>query len=151
VLNILMREAGLRLDDDPRSAEMAADGDDPELWRANAFVTNVVKYRPPGNRTPGFREIQRGKKTVRREWLALGGPRAIVCVGGVAHSALSPNGIVSISTVAGRGWYPMSDDKTICFSQFHPAFGLRRGEHTQKIMTEHWQVMGEMLREALIL
>lgn len=158
ILNILMREAGLRLDtlpcghslDRAENDEVAADEHD-RLCVANAFVTNVVKYRPPGNRTPSWREIEHGRSTVRKEWLALAGPRAIVCVGGVAHSALSPNSIVSISTVAGQGWYQMTDNRTICFSQYHPAYGLRRGTLTQQMMTRHWRTMGEMLREEGVL
>lgn len=158
VLGILMREAGLRLDDEqpkyggaPAGSGKPGDDIEPER-RANAFVTNVIKYRPPGNRTPTYGETQHAKQTLRREWLALGGPRAIVCVGGVAHSVLHPDAsVIRISTAAGQGWWPMSDNKTIVFSQYHPAFGLRRGEHMQRIMTEHWRVMGEMLREAEIL
>lgn len=150
VLGILMREAGLRLhDEQPRRDE---EGDIAEYGEtANAFVTNVIKYRPPGNRTPSWPEIEQGRKAVRKEWMALGGPRAVVCVGGVAHSALSPNGLVPISVVAGQGGYSMADNKTICFSQYHPAYGLRRGTLTQQMMTRHWQDMGEMLREEGIL
>lgn len=154
VLNHLMSVAGLRLDDDQRASVVDGSRKDgasefrvPTGSPANAFVTNVVKYRPPGNRTPAWTEIENGKVALRREWQALGGPRAIVCVGGVAHSAMSPNSIAPISVVAGQGWYPMADGKTICFSQFHPAFGLRRGANTQDMMTRHWDTMGEMLRE----
>jgi uracil-DNA glycosylase len=158
ILNLLTAEAGLRLDDEqprygggPVGSGKPGDDIDPNR-RANAFVTNVVKYRPPGNRTPTYAETQHAKQTLRREWLALGGPRAIVCVGGVAHSAMHPEAsVLNISTAAGQGWWPLNDGKTILFSQYHPAYGLRRGEGTQRMMTQHWRTMGEMLRAEGIL
>lgn len=154
VLNILMREAGLRLDPIDDDWGNSGDGDSGMAHDApaNAYVTNVVKYRPPGNRTPTYLEIQHAKAALRKEWQALGGPKAIVCVGGVAHSALHPGAsVLRVSAAAGRGFWPLGDNRTILFSQYHPAYGLRNGEGTQRMMTEHWRTMGEMLREEGIL
>ncbi len=201
VLNILMREAEIRLDDEPNQTALGPEGFEGstlheeayEVWGANAFVTNVVKYRPPGNRTPSIYDIMHSKGdeqfcgyprspkvlgasqvnwsqddrdervriqasgSLRAEWRALGGPKAIVCVGGVAHAAMSPvSPELSVSAAAGNAFPARGPDgKRIdgywVISQLHPAYGLRKGEHTQKKMTRDWQQMGEFLSEEGIL
>lgn len=174
VLNHLMGLAGLRLDDNPSGDASNAS---PPYGPANAFVTNVVKYRPPGNRTPGLWDIMHSKGDpmfvrdriddpgdgrtaaevaaagcLRAEWHALGGPRVIVCVGGVAHQALHPGGhLAGVATYAGAGWEARGADGNIVpgywvWSQFHPAYGLRKGERAQRMMSKQWEYMGECLR-----
>jgi len=185
VLNMLMAAAGLRLDDEqPRRDEEGyiAEYGEP----ANAFVTNVVKYRPPGNRTPTLYDIMHSKGdpqflgygrgpakpveggkqealrlqaagSLRAEWRALGGPKVIVCVGGVAHSAMSPVGSeLGVTAAAGNAFPARSPDAVVhtgywVFSQLHPAYGLRKGEAVQKMMSRHWADMGEFLQEEGIL
>lgn len=150
----------------------------------NAFVTNVVKYRPPGNATPplsdilhardGYRQrragsfgqdgpvddgsgLQPGDGSLRQEWAALGGPRLIVCVGGVAHSCLSPMNWEPLGRWVG---FPLAavgaDGKRVhgywVVSQYHPAYGLRQprnaaGDRVRERMEESWEKMGVWMRE----
>src|SRR4030065_2806620 len=52
VLDQLMQIARLRADD-VVDVPIDVDSGEPEVGeRANVYVTNTVKYRPPGNRTP---------------------------------------------------------------------------------------------------
>lgn len=118
---------------------------------ANAFITNVVKYRPPQNRTPTPEEIEHGRIALRAEWTALGRPFVIVCIGGVAHRAIHPRGNEAISTHAGRA--PVGGDRprVLISSQFHPAYALRRGPATQARCEKHWEQLGDYLRDQGIL
>jgi uracil-DNA glycosylase len=181
VLEQLMAVAGLQAEDRPwgtgsNPAEPA--GVDP----ANAYLTNVVKYRPPGNRTPslpeimhardGFRQervsagfkktldtsLPEGAGSLRREWQALGGPRLIVCVGSVAHTALHPCNWESLSNWVGRPVTKHLASPTQegglggywFVSQYHPAYGMRR-PNMQGPMERDWEELGEFInKEGLI-
>lgn len=136
VLKGLMELAGLRAEDVPATG---VELQSPAI--ANAFITNVVKYRPPGNRTPQPNEIARGAETLRLEWLALGRPKAIVAVGAVARAALgrSPG-------LKPGDWVALPDGRTFLYVQYHPAWGLRQGPRGQALMERQWEEMGEWLR-----
>lgn len=109
------------------------------------FITNVVKYRPPLNRTPTQEEIAASLPYLRQEFYAVGAPAVIVAVGGVALSVFRPSGetrgILScagqpIRLAMGRALWPM----------IHPAYGLRN-ESARPKMEEHWTKFGEWYRE----
>lgn len=170
VLHQLMELAGLRLEDLKGIGRLIPGGGEGEIHPANAFVTNVVKYRPPNNATPNLAAILHavegrtgeredgtafsarkpdGRGSLRREWAALGRPRLIVCVGGVAHTAMHPQGgYMSVSNWAGQ---PPQERNGIWFSsQYHPAFGMRR-KNMQLKMERHWEVLGKWIQERDIL
>lgn len=162
VLDHLMAKAGLYLEE-RHAPGCAGPGTEPgkrECVSANAYVTNVVKYRPPHNRTPSYLEIEHAVDDLRREWSALGGPKCIVCVGGVAHAALNPF-YPTITVGAGRGNFTRPRDPKTgkinhdsdlwIVSQYHPAFGLRGGDGRRRQMTRDWEAMGEQMRELGIL
>lgn len=107
------------------------------------FITNVVKYRPSGNRTPVPYEVNNAVPYLRREWAALGCPRVIVAVGGTAKNALAPE-LPSVSMIAGnlqdrgRGQYLMP--------MYHPAYGLRNAAIRPE-MEAHWDAFGRWYRD----
>lgn len=111
---------------------------------ANAFITNVVKYRPPGNRTPNAREIMFGAEALRQEWAALGRPKLIVAVGATARSALTP----VERRIAPGDWVLLPDGETYVWVHYHPAFGLRRPD-MRPTMERQWEEMGAWIRETL--
>lgn len=107
------------------------------------FITNIVKYRPPLNRTPTLLEVADSLPYLRREWACLGRPRVLVAVGGSAKQAIAPDvkGVLEnsgkpIRSTAGRTIWVM----------IHPAYGLRSAR-IRPLMEEHWDRFGTWLRE----
>lgn len=115
------------------------------LARERVWVTNVVKFRPPGNRTPTDDEIAVFKIWLRREWVTIGRPTLIIPTGSVALYALTGHR-VSILKYAGthlrrtsRGGYQMD-----VWPMVHPSFGLRNPNARPSIEAD-WQKLGGWL------
>ena len=92
----------------------------------NAYITNVVFWRPPGNRAPTDEEIASCLPFVTRH-IELVDPAVLVFVGGMAAKTLlaKPLGITKL-----RGhWYeyetPGLSRPVPCTPLFHPAYLLR--------------------------
>lgn len=106
------------------------------LARKQVFVTNVLKYRPPGNRTPDGREIHRAKETLRREWSVIR-PVLTIAVGSPAQSALAqyrmPHGVL----------FKFGADSWVT-SVYHPAFGLRQ-KKARRWIEEEWDLLDREL------
>ncbi|MEH3146685.1 MAG: uracil-DNA glycosylase [Methylobacterium frigidaeris] len=95
------------------------------LDRTNAYVGNVVPWRPPGNRNPTPQEIATCKPFIERQ-ITLADPDILVCLGGVATQALAGtrDGILK-----SRGrWYPYRTDRREIrlLATLHPAYLLRQ-------------------------
>jgi len=88
------------------------------------YITNIIAWRPPGNRTPTPAEIALCLPLVRQH-IALINPDFIVCVGAVATAAIlgTTNGI---SKLRGK-WqaYPLAGKQAQVLPVYHPAFLLR--------------------------
>lgn len=93
----------------------------------NTLISNVVYWRPPGNRTPTDDETMICKPFVDR-FIALSQPKAIAIMGGVALKALT--GQSGITRARGRWRNIEVDGREIpALALFHPAFLLRRPEN----------------------
>lgn len=110
------------------------------VTRSQCFVTNVVKCRPPQNRTPTFLEI----KTCRPwldEQMALVTPRAILTLGNTASRAVfgfdSPMGAVHGRVVHLRGVPGVAT--------YHPAAALRGGPSVVQVMRRDLAVLSPLL------
>jgi len=94
--------------------------------RENAYITNVLFWRPPGNRKPTNDEIAACLPFVWRH-VALLRPRLVVMCGGTATSALlgRADGIMRLR---GR-WFDLEieglADKVPALATYHPSFLLR--------------------------
>ena len=89
------------------------------------FITNVLPWRPPGNRTPTSAEIAVCLPFLKRQ-IELVNPEYISILGGSAANALLDNQ-EPISRLRGR-WleYEKSDGEKIqVLASFHPAYLLR--------------------------
>jgi uracil-DNA glycosylase family 4 len=103
------------------------------LDRGTVQITNVIYWRPPGNRKPTTAEIAACLPFVLRH-IALANPRVLVLCGGTAASALLP---VSdgITRLRGR-WFELAvpglDKPVPTLPMFHPAFLLRTPERKRE-------------------
>jgi DNA polymerase len=99
------------------------------LDRTTVQITNVIYWRPPGNRKPTSAEIAACLPFVLRH-IALARPAALVLAGGTAASALLPTG-EGITRLRGR-WFDLAvpglDPLVPTLPMFHPAFLLRTPE-----------------------
>ncbi|MDN5344782.1 MAG: uracil-DNA glycosylase [Clostridia bacterium] len=90
------------------------------LQRAELYITNIVKCRPPGNRQPLPAEVQACRPILEAQ-IKLIQPRIIVCLGAVAMRALIAPG-ASITRLRGQ-W--ITRDGIRYLLTFHPAALLR--------------------------
>lgn len=92
------------------------------LTRAEFYIANTVKCRPPGNRDPLPDEIESCRPYLDGQ-LELIGPRAIVTLGNFATRLLLGT-TEGISRLRGRT-YPFGKGKLV--PTFHPSAALRSG------------------------
>ena len=95
------------------------------LTRGDVYITNVVPWRPPGNRTPSPQETEICKPFVLRQ-IELVRPRVLVFLGGASAKALT-GAQEGILRLRGR-WtqMPLGDDGAIkAVATLHPAYLLR--------------------------
>lgn len=106
------------------------------LDRKDVYICNVVKCRPPGNRTPNTEEISRCTPFLKRQLSAIG-PKVICALGKCASQTLLQSD-TPISRLRGH-FYTFMGIKVM--PTFHPAYLLRNPgmkkyvwEDVQKIM-----------------
>jgi DNA polymerase len=98
------------------------------LTEADVFITNLVFWKPPGNRTPSLEEVQSCKPFVDRT-IQLVAPRLIVCLGGAAAKEMT--GVAEGITKLRGKWLPYAGEAQVdgpgpkVMAIFHPAYLLR--------------------------
>ena len=110
-----------------------------KLSRETVYICNIVKCRPPGNRTPESDEIATCIPFLKRQLEAIQ-PEIICTLGAVAtHSLLDVT--TPISRLRGRfhDWQGIPVMPT-----FHPAFLLRNPERKREVWEDMKQVMRRM-------
>ena len=95
------------------------------LDRKKVYISNVVNYRPPENRSPTDEEIKRYLPLVNKH-IEIIDPKILVLLGSTAMNALLGNENV-ISKVRGK-WIDkkFGNCKTSVIVTFHPAFLMRQ-------------------------
>lgn len=91
--------------------------------REDVFITNIVKCRPPNNRTPMPNEISPAMKQLLKQEIAIVRPRVICTLGAVATQLFFPHPI-TMSKVRGKPLHFPQSNITL-FPAFHPAYALR--------------------------
>ena len=103
------------------------------LDRGAVQITNVIYWRPPGNRKPTAVEIAACLPFVLRH-IALARPLVLVLAGGTAASALLPL-TEGITRLRGR-WFELAvpglDKPVPTLPMFHPSFLLRAPERKRE-------------------
>ena|ERR1700755_2086744 len=103
----------------------------------NTWLTNVIKFRPPGNRNPTDAEIAAARPYLRREWQAVGEPKIVIPVGGIALRAITGTRM-SILKVAGKMMtFPSAPDMFV-WPMVHPRFGLSNPS-VRPLLEKDWE------------
>ncbi len=95
------------------------------LDRSNAYIANIIPWRPPGNRDPSAQETQICLPFIRRQ-IQLVNPDVLVCLGKPSSQAILN---VTDGIVKTRGkWFGYdTGTRTIrATATFHPAYLLRQ-------------------------
>lgn len=94
------------------------------LNRADVYISNILPWRPPGNRKPSESEIALFTPFIRKH-IALITPKILLLLGGSAVSALFHTN-AGITKMRGH-WLTYTDEKLTIdvMASFHPAFLLR--------------------------
>jgi len=99
------------------------------LDRTSAYITNILPWRPPGNRKPTTNEVTICLPFIRRH-IELVAPRILVLVGGTAASALLGR-TEGITRLRGKWLIYHTDEsggeqEVPCMPLYHPAYLLRQ-------------------------
>lgn len=110
-----------------------------KLQRSDVFITNIVKCRPPNNRTPLPDEVQACLPYLRRQ-LSIIQPKVIVTLGNPALQAMTglTCGITKV-----RGQWQMWDSIRL-MPTFHPAYILRNPSAKRPFWEDLQLVMAEI-------
>ncbi len=108
------------------------------LTRSGVYICNVVKCRPPGNRTPEPDEMEICGQFLYRQLLALR-PKAICALGGTAARALTGRK-EGVTKMRGR-WFKWQEIPVMV--TYHPSFLLR--PYNQDAKREAWEDLKKAL------
>lgn len=111
-------------------------------YEPNCWLTNVLKFRPPRNRTPIDSEVKSFRQLLMDEWTAVGSPKLIIPVGSIALRAVTGKP-VSILRAAGKHHRYISHlgVELDIWPMVHPSFGLRTPP-VQPLLEQDWEALG---------
>jgi DNA polymerase len=92
------------------------------LDRTQVYITNILPWRPPGNRTPTTQEIALFRPYVLKH-IAIIDPKIVVCLGSTATKALIQSN-QSLTQMRNR-WLKIAEINADIIATFHPAYLLR--------------------------
>ena len=111
------------------------------LQREDVYIANIVKCRPPGNRTPSDEEAAACLPYLREQFKLIR-PKIIVCLGATpARHIIDP----SVRITRDRGVWTQRKDIYI-MPTFHPA-ALLRDQSKKKDAWEDFQAVRDKLKE----
>jgi DNA polymerase len=100
------------------------------LRREDVYITNIVKYRPPGNRDPEPEEIAAFVPYLRRQ-IEVIRPKLVVFLGRHAMNVFLPE--LKISQAHGK---PVRKGGQVYLPLFHPAAALYNGDMRATLMAD---------------
>lgn len=109
------------------------------LDRSDFFITNTVKCRPPGNRTPKKLEVETCTSNYLFEQIELINPKLIVLLGGVAAKKML--GIKTINEARGR---VIEHEGRRYLVGYHPAVRFYRENLGQKVKEDFARLKREV-------
>ena len=108
------------------------------LKRADVYICNVVKCRPPGNRTPEPDEMEICGEFLFRQLMAIR-PKAICALGGTAARALTGHK-EGVTKMRGK-WFKWRDIPVMV--TYHPSYLLR--PYNENAKREAWEDLKKVL------
>ena len=108
------------------------------LRREDVYICNVVKCRPPGNRTPEADEMEICGQFLFRQLMAIR-PKAICALGGTAARALTGHK-EGVTKLRGK-WFQWRDVPVMI--TYHPSYLLRA--YNQAAKREAWEDLKKVL------
>jgi DNA polymerase len=106
---------------------------------ADYYISNILPWRPPGNRNPTPAEAAMCLPFIKRH-IELAAPQVLVLLGGVAAQALL-DVTGGITRVRGRWFsYPVGGREIPAMAIFHPAYLLRQPQ----LKRQSWQDLLEI-------
>jgi uracil-DNA glycosylase family 4 len=108
------------------------------LQRSDVYICNVVKCRPPGNRTPEPDEMEICGQFLYRQLSAIR-PKAICALGGTAARAVTGHQ-EGVTKMRGR-WFQWKDIPVMV--TYHPSYLLR--PYNQDAKKEAWEDLKKVL------
>jgi len=116
------------------------------LDRNKVYITNVIPWRPPNNRTPSNEEILQCLPFLQKH-IELIKPKLIVLLGAVAAKSVLSTPL-SISKLRGR-WHEYKslhlNESILCLATYHPAFLLRSPNYKK----QSWEDL-QMLQQKIV-
>jgi DNA polymerase len=112
------------------------------LDRSTAYITNVVKHRPPNNRDPLPEEIAACSDYLDRQIAAIN-PKVIVTLGRFSMARYFPN--ARITAIHGQA---KKIDGRIVVAMFHPAAALHQSSLRQTVEEDFRRAIPAALAEA---
>ncbi len=116
------------------------------IQREDFFITNIVKCRPPSNRTPKRDEIQTCTSLYLFEQIRLVDPKLILLLGNTAVKAM-----LSLNSVDEARGRIISHDQRTYLATYHPAVRFYREDLAQKIKEDFALLKTELLRHDSVL
>lgn len=108
------------------------------LSRSDVYICNVVKCRPPGNRTPEPDEMETCGQFLYRQ-LKVIKPKAICALGGTAAKAITGHK-EGVTKMRGK-WFKWGDFPVMV--TYHPSYLLR--PYNQNAKREAWEDLKKVL------
>jgi uracil-DNA glycosylase len=100
------------------------------LARSDVYITNIVKYRPPGNRDPDLSEVEAFRPYLEQQ-LAVIQPKLVAFLGRYAMNVFLPE--LKISQAHGQ---PVRKGGQVYLPLFHPAAALYNGGMRETLMAD---------------
>ena len=115
------------------------------LDRTKVYITNILPWRPPGNRTPNTQEVALFRPYVLKH-ISLINPKVVVCLGGTSTKALlqTSDGIMRLH---GR-WTSAEGVSAKIMPTFHPAYLLRSPSQKREFWRDFLIVREEIQKVA---
>lgn len=111
-----------------------------DLTREEVFITNLMKYRPPGNRDPKRDEVPAHMAILKME-VDIVNPDVVVPMGRFSSELFFPPP-VTMRDIAGTVYVRRG---RIVVPMYHPSWALRDLKHNRKVMSKHIQAVKEAM------